>query len=37
LIEVTREKKVVWTFKNHQIFGNDLAAAQVVGVRGVNR
>lgn len=37
LIEVTRDKKVVWTFKNHQIFGNDLAVAQVVGVRGVNR
>lgn len=37
LIEVTRDKKVVWTFKNHQIFGNDLACAQIVGVRGVNR
>lgn len=34
LIEVTREKRVVWTFKNHVVFGNDLASAQVLGVRG---
>ncbi len=34
LIEVTRDKKVVWTFKNHDLFGNDLASAQVLGVRG---
>ena len=32
LIEVTRDKKVVWTFKNHEQFGNSLAAAQVLGV-----
>ena len=32
LIEVTREKKVVWTFKNHTVFGNNLAVAQVLGV-----
>lgn len=32
LIEVTRKKEVVWTFKNHTVFGNNLAAAQVLGV-----
>jgi hypothetical protein len=30
LFEVTPDKKVVWTFKDHTIFGNDLAAAQVL-------
>ncbi len=30
LFEVTREKKVVWTFKNHDIFGNNCAAHQVL-------
>ena len=30
LIEVNREKKVIWTFKDHKTFGNDLAAARVV-------
>lgn len=30
LIEVTPDKKVAWTFKNHEIFGNDLAAATVI-------
>jgi hypothetical protein len=30
LIEVTRDKKVVWTLKDFQTFGNDLAAAVVV-------
>ena len=30
LFEVTRDKKVVWTFKNYPIFGNDLAAAHVL-------
>jgi hypothetical protein len=30
LFEVTREKKVVWTFKNYPVFGNDLAAAHVL-------
>lgn len=34
LIEITRDKKVVWTFKNFTTFGNALAAAQVLGVRG---
>ena len=32
LFEVTREKKVVWTFKDHKTFGNSLASAQVLGV-----
>lgn len=30
LIEVTREKEVVWTLKDFQAFGNDLAAAVVL-------
>lgn len=30
LIEVTREKKVVWTLKDFETFGNDLAAAVVL-------
>jgi hypothetical protein len=34
LIEVTRDKKVVWTFLDAKSFGNDLAAAMVVGVKG---
>jgi Mala s 1-like protein len=34
LFEVTRDKKVVWTFKDHKNFGNNLAAAQVLGVEG---
>jgi hypothetical protein len=34
LFEVTRDKKVVWTFKNFDVFGNSLAAAQVLGVEG---
>ncbi len=34
LVEVTREKKVVWTFKDHKNFGNNLASAQVLGVEG---
>ena len=32
LIEVTRDKKVVWSFKDFNVFGNGLAAAHVVGV-----
>ena len=31
LFEVTRDKKVVWTFKDFQTFGNGLAATQVLG------
>jgi hypothetical protein len=34
LIEITRDKKVVWTFKNMDAFGNDMAAAQVLDVNG---
>ena len=37
LIEVSRDKKVVWTFKDFKTFGNSLAAAQVLGVDGVLR
>jgi hypothetical protein len=34
LIEVTRDKKVVWTFKDFKTFGNGLASAQVLGIEG---
>ena len=34
LFEVTRDKKVVWTFKDFKTFGNGLAASQVLGVQG---
>jgi hypothetical protein len=34
LIEVSRDKKVVWTFKDHKNFGNNLVAAQVIDVKG---
>jgi hypothetical protein len=34
LIEVTRDKKVVWQFKNWDVFGNNLVAAQVLGIKG---
>ena len=38
LIEVTRDKKVVWTFRDFKTFGNNLAAAQILDVAGeVNR
>jgi outer membrane protein assembly factor BamB len=37
LFEVTRDKKVVWTFKDFKTFGNSLAAAQVLGIEGVLR
>ena len=30
LIEVTKEKKVVWTMKEHKVFGNDTAAALIL-------
>ncbi len=33
LFEVTREKKVVWTWKDFKNFGNDTVAAQVLGVK----
>jgi hypothetical protein len=34
LIEVTRDKKVVWQFKDFMNFGNNLVAAQVLDVKG---
>ena len=34
LVEVTRDKKVVWTFKDFKTFGNGMAAAQVLDVEG---
>jgi hypothetical protein len=34
LFEVTRDKKVVWTFKDFKTFGNSLAVAQVLGITG---
>jgi hypothetical protein len=34
LIEVTRDKKVVWQFKDWNNFGNNLVAAQVLGIKG---
>ena len=37
LFEVTRDKKVVWTFKDHKTFGNSTAAAQVLDVKDVLR
>ncbi len=37
LFEVTRDKKVVWQFKNHTVFGNSLAAAHVLDIDGVRR
>jgi hypothetical protein len=37
LIEVTRDKKVVWTFKDFKTFGNNLAAAQILDVKDAIR
>lgn len=34
LFEVTRGKKVVWKFVNFQTFGNSLAVARVLGIKG---
>jgi streptogramin lyase len=34
LIEVTRDKQVVWTFKDFKNFGNSTAATQVLGIEG---
>jgi outer membrane protein assembly factor BamB len=34
LFEVTRDKKVVWTFRDFNTFGNGTAAAQVLNVNG---
>ncbi len=37
LIEVTRDKKVVWTFKDWKRFGDNLASAQILDVPGAIR
>jgi hypothetical protein len=37
LFEITRDKKVVWSFKNFTVFGNNLAAAHVLDIKGVRR
>lgn len=37
LFEVTRDKRVVWTFRDFKTFGNSLAAAMVLDVAGVAR
>lgn len=37
LFEVTRDKKVVWQFKNFKIFGDSLAAAHVLDIKDVQR
>jgi len=37
LFEVTRDKKVIWTFRDFKHFGNNLAAAMVLDVKGVAR
>jgi hypothetical protein len=37
LIEVTRDKRVVWTFRDFEHFGNSLAAAMVLDVEDVLR
>lgn len=34
IIEITRDKKVVWTFHDFQHFGNATSNSQVLGVRG---
>ena len=34
LIEITRDKKVVWQFKNWEVFGDNLVAATVLGIKG---
>jgi hypothetical protein len=34
LFEITRDKKVVWTFEDKKTFGNDLASTQVLGIKG---
>jgi hypothetical protein len=34
IVEVSHDKKVVWTLKNWDILGNDVATAQVLDVKG---
>lgn len=37
LFEVTRDKKVVWQFRDFKTFGNSLATAHVLGIKDVKR
>jgi|SRR5579883_60956 len=37
LFEVTREKKVVWQFKDFKTLGNNCAASHVLDIKGVRR
>ena len=37
LFEVTRDKKVVWSFRDFKVFGNSLASAQVLDLKDVRR
>ena len=37
IVEVTREKKVVWTFKDFTRFGNAMPTSQILGVKGALR
>jgi hypothetical protein len=34
IVEMTPDKKVVWTFRDFERLGNDVAAAEVLDVRG---
>jgi outer membrane protein assembly factor BamB len=34
LIEVDRDKNVIWTFKNFEVFGNAMPVSQLIGVEG---
>ena len=35
LIEVTRDKEVVWTFQDFENFGNNLASADILGTKAI--
>jgi hypothetical protein len=35
LIEVTRDKKVAWQYKNHKLFGNSFVSCQILDVKVV--
>jgi hypothetical protein len=34
IVEIDRDKKVVWTYKNFDLFGNDLVVFQMLDVKG---
>lgn len=34
LVEVNRDKKIVWEMKNFEVFGNDCCAAQAIDIKG---